>query len=209
MCFYTQQTAIFEEIEVRFSAKADNPDSFVNSNFVNGFSYPNLPIIVDKTPDIISTNFMWGLIPSWSRDGEIRKNTLNARIETVEEKPAFKNSITNRCLIIVTGYYEWRWLDEKGKEKEKYRINSQEDEIFCLAGLYSNWLNPKSGELLKTYTILTTEADKTMQYVHNHKKRMPVMLNKVDEKKWLDNSNQIKEFAYPNYHPKLIALKTN
>ena len=191
MCFYTQQTAIFEEIETRFSTKVDNPDRFMKSDFVNGFSYPNLPIIVDKTPNVISTNFMWGLIPSWSKDDEIRKNTLNARIETVEEKPSFKNSINNRCLIIVTGYYEWRWQDEKGKQKEKYLINSQEDEIFCLAGLYSDWLNPNSGELLNTYTILTSEADKTMQYVHNHKKRMPVMLKKADEKKWLDNSNQI------------------
>ena len=191
MCFYTQQTAIFEEIETRFSTKVDNPDRFMKSDFVNGFSYPNLPIIVDKTPNVISTNFMWGLIPSWSKDDEIRKNTLNARIETVEEKPSFKNSINNRCLIIVTGYYEWRWQDEKGKQKEKYLINSQEDEIFCLAGLYSDWLNPDSGELLNTYMILTSEADKTMQYVHNHKKRMPVMLKKADEKKWLDNSNQI------------------
>lgn len=208
MCFYTQQTAIFEEIETRFSTKVDNPDRFMKSDFVNGFSYPNLPIIVDKTPNVISTNFMWGLIPSWSKDDEIRKNTLNARIETVEEKPSFKNSINNRCLIIVTGYYEWRWQDEKGKQKEKYLINSQEDEIFCLAGLYSDWLNPDSGELLNTYTILTSEADKTMQYVHNHKKRMPVMLKKADEKKWLDNSNQIKDFAYPNYQPNLIALQT-
>lgn len=207
MCFYTQQTAIFEEIETRFSAKVDNRDRFMKSDFVNGFSYPNLPIIVDKTPNIISTNYIWGLIPSWSKDSEIRKNTLNARIETVEEKPSFKNSINNRCLIVVTGYYEWRWLDEKGKEKEKYLINSQEDEIFCLAGLYSKWLNPNSGELLDTYAILTTEADKTMQYVHNHKKRMPVMLNKEDEKKWLDDSNQIKDFAYPNYQPNLIALQ--
>lgn len=208
MCFYTQQTAIFEEIETRFSTKVDNPDRFMKSDFVNGFSYPNLPIIVDKTPNVISTNFMWGLIPSWSKDDEIRKNTLNARIETVEEKPSFKNSINNRCLIIVTGYYEWRWQDEKGKQKEKYLINSQEDEIFCLAGLYSDWLNPDSGELLNTYMILTSEADKTMQYVHNHKKRMPVMLKKADEKKWLDNSNQIKDFAYPNYQPNLIALQT-
>lgn len=184
MCFFTQQLAIFEEIETRFSAKVDNPDRFVNSDFVNGFSYPNLPIIIDKTPNIISTNFQWGLIPSWSKDDEIRKNTLSARIETVEEKPSFKNSIINRCLIIVSGYYEWRWQDEKGKEKEKYLINSQEDEIFCLAGLYSDWLNASSGELLNTYTILTTEADKTMQFVHNHKKRMPVMLKKADEKKW-------------------------
>lgn len=208
MCFFTEQVALFNAVETRFSAKMDNPEKFVKSDFVNGFSYPNLPVIIDKTPDIISTNFSWGLIPSWAKDDEIRKNTLNARIETLDEKPSFKNSINNRCLVIVTGYFEWHWNDAKGKEKEKYLINSQEDEIFCLAGLYSNWLNKDSGDLLHTYTIITTEADKTMQYVHNHKKRMPVMLRKEDEKKWLDQSTSVKDFAYPLYKPNLIAFKT-
>ncbi|MFV8366195.1 SOS response-associated peptidase [Flavobacterium sp. XS1P27] len=208
MCFFTQQVALFNEIETRFSARVDNREKFVKSDFVNGFSYPNLPVIIDDKPNIISTNFTWGLIPSWAKDDEIRKNTLNARIETVEEKPSFKNSINDRCLVIVTGYFEWHWNDSKGKEKEKYIINSQEDEIFCLAGLYSNWENKATGELLHTYTILTTEADKTMQYVHNHKKRMPVMLKKIDEKKWLNDSISIKDFAYPNYQPNLIAFKT-
>lgn len=208
MCFFTQQVALFNKVETRFSAKVDNREKFIKSDFVNGFSYPNLPVIIDDTPDIISTDFTWGLIPSWAKDDEIRKNTLNARIETVEEKPSFKNCLNNRCLVIVTGYFEWHWNDSKGKEKEKYLINSQEDEIFCLAGLYSNWLNPSTGDLLHTYTILTTEADKTMQYVHNHKKRMPVMLKKIDEKKWLDDSISIKDFAYPNYQPNLIAFQT-
>ena len=208
MCFFTQQLALFNEVETRFSARVDNREKFVKSDFVNGFSYPNLPVIIDDKPNIIFTNFTWGLIPSWAKDDEIRKNTLNARIETVEEKPSFKNSINDRCLVIITGYFEWHWNDSKGKEKEKYIINSQEDEIFCLAGLYSNWENIATGELLHTYTILTTEADKTMQYVHNHKKRMPVMLKKIDEKKWLDDSISIKDFAYPNYQPNLIAFKT-
>lgn len=207
MCYYTEQIAIFETVETRFSAKVDSPNTFINS-FINGFSYPNLPVIIDSTPGIISTNFNWGLIPSWSKDDEIKKNTLNARIETIEEKPSFKNSINNRCLIIVTGYFEWHWSDVNGKKKEKYLINSQEDEIFCLAGLYSNWFNKDTGDLLNTYTILTTEADKTMQYVHNHKKRMPVMLKKEDEKRWLDDSNAIKDFAYPNYQPNLVAFQT-
>lgn len=208
MCFFTQQVALFNKVETRFSAKVDNREKFIKSDFINGFSYPNLPVIIDDTPDIISTDFTWGLIPSWAKDDEIRKNTLNARIETVEEKPSFKNCVNNRCLVIVTGYFEWHWSDAKGNEKEKYLINSQEDEIFCLAGLYSNWLNPSTGDLLHTYTILTTEADKTMQYVHNHKKRMPVMMKKIDEKKWLDDSISIKDFAYPNYRPNLIAFQT-
>ena len=97
MCFFTQQVALFEKVEKRFSAKVDDPNKFIKSDFINGFSYPNLPVIIDDTPDIISTSFSWGLIPTWAKDDEIRKNTLNARIETVEEKPSFKNSINDRC----------------------------------------------------------------------------------------------------------------
>ena len=208
MCFYTEQLALFEKVETRFTAKVDNPNEFINSDFINGFSYPNLPIITNDNPDIISTNFNWGLIPTWAKDDEIKKNTLNARIETVEEKPSFKNSINNRCLVIVSGYFEWHWKDPKGKDKEKYIINSQNDEIFCLAGLYSNWLNKATGEMLNTFTILTTAANETMQYVHNNKKRMPVMLNKEDESSWLDSSKKIQDFAFP-YSANLIAMPTN
>ena len=111
-------------------------------------------------------------------------------------------------MVIVSGYFEWHWKDPKGKDKEKYIINSQNDEIFCLAGLYSNWLNKATGEMLNTFTILTTAANETMQYVHNNKKRMPVMLNKEDESSWLDSSKKIQDFAFP-YSANLIAMPTN
>jgi putative SOS response-associated peptidase YedK len=207
MCFFTQQTAIFEEIETRFSAKVDNPDRLVKSDFINGFSYPNLPVILDITPAIITTSFNWGVVPTWYKNLDIWKNTLNARIETVHEKPSYKSIIQNRCLIIATAYYEWHWNDEKGKSKEKYQINSQENEIFTFAGLYSFGTNPENGEVLNTFTMITTEANKLMQYVHNHKKRMPIMLNKEDENAWLDSSNKIQDFAFP-YSSNLIALPT-
>lgn len=208
MCYYTQQHASIREVTKRFNASVDDPDGFLVSEMINGFAHLNTPIIVDKTPDVISTNFSWGLIPSWAKDKDFRKNTLNARIETVDEKTAFKNSTNNRCLIIVTAYYEWRWLDPKGKVKVKYQINSQEDEILTFAGLYNSWQDIQTGELVNTYTILTTEANETMKYVHNIKQRMPVMLKKNDEKAWLDNSNLIKDFAYP-YQANLIALPAN
>jgi putative SOS response-associated peptidase YedK len=205
MCFYTQQQASIKDVTKRFNASVDDPDGFLVSEMINGFAHLKTPIIVDESPDVISTNFSWGLIPSWAKDKGFRKNTLNARIETVDEKPAFKNSTNSRCLIIATAYYEWRWLDSKGKVKVKYQINSQEDEIFTFAGLYSSWRDVQTGELDNTYTILTTDANETMKYVHNIKQRMPVMLKKNDEMAWLDNSNLIKDFAYP-YQANLIAL---
>src|SRR3970040_2743047 len=139
MCYYTQQHASIKEATKRFKASVDDPDSFLVSEMINGFAHLKTPIIVDQTPDVISTNFSWGLIPSWAKDKDFRKNTLNARIETVNEKPAFKNSTNNRCLIIATAYNEWRWLDPKGKVKVKYQINSQDDEIFTFAGLSHTW----------------------------------------------------------------------
>jgi putative SOS response-associated peptidase YedK len=131
---------------------------------------------------------------------------LNARIETIDEKPSFKNAVNNRCLIIAIAYYEWRWIDPKGKLKEKYQINSQDTEIFTFAGLYSTWNDIQTGEALNRYTILTTEANETMKYVHNMKQRMPVMLKKADEMAWLDHSSSINDFAFP-YQVNLIALK--
>lgn len=206
MCYYTEQNESLAEIAVRFKATIDNPNKFSQSDFINGFEHPANPIILDSSPNIVTTNYNWGLIPSWSKDIGIRKGTLNARIETIEDKPAFKNIINNRCLIIVTGYYEWRWNDEKGKVKKKYRIKNQDDNIFCLGGLYSEWVNPLTGEVLHTYTMVTTEANDTMKYVHNHKHRMPVMLNVNDELSWLDKSRSVKDFAYPTYKPNLVAL---
>ena len=205
MCFYTQQSSLKIDIKRRFNAKIDNESNFLTSEYIKGFSYPNLPIILDKKPDIITTNYSWGLLPEWVKDIEFRKNTLNARIETIDEKASYKNIRQNRCLIIATAFYEWHWNDEKGKSKEKYQINSQEDEVFTFAGLYSRWINPETTEEKNTFTMLTTSANQVMQYVHNHKKRMPVILNKADELKWLDSNVPIQDFAFP-YESNIIAF---
>lgn len=208
MCFFTQQSAPKKNVKARFNAEIENEEAYLQSDEINGFAYPNIPIILDETPNIITTDYTWGLLPAWAKDEAFRKNTLNARIETIHEKPSFKNSTQNRCLIIATGFYEWHWNDSKGKSKEKYQINSQDDEIFAFAGLYSEWVNPFTNEVKKTYTMVTTEANEIMSYVHNHKKRMPIMLNRKDESLWLDKSVNINEFAFP-YEANLIALPTN
>lgn len=207
MCFFIQQKAPIKMVEERFNARVENPDAFLQSDYINGFAHLNSPIIIDNTPEIISTNFSWGLLPSWSKDLDFRKNTLNARIETVDEKASFKNITSNRCLIIATGFFEWRWMDDKGKTKIKYEIHNQEQEIFCFAGLYNKGVNPQTGDVLNSFTMITTHANPTMEYIHNHKKRMPVMLNKKDEMNWLNPLNKIEEFAYPKYKPNLIGLE--
>lgn len=208
MCFYTQQNAPVKNVKQRFNAAIDVEENYLQSQEMNGFSYPNIPIILDKSPNIITTDHTWGLLPFWATDEDFRKNTLNARIETINEKASFKNIIQNRCLIIATAYYEWHWNDLKGKSKDKYQINSQDDEIFTFAGLYTTWKNPATGGIKNTYTMLTTEANETMSYVHNHKKRMPVMLKRNDESAWLDSTNKISSFAYP-YEANLLAIPLN
>lgn len=205
MCFYTQQNAPKKNVKERFNAEIENEEAYFEADFINGFSYPNLPIILDTKPDIITTSFHWGLPPQWTKNLDIQQNILNARIETIDEKPSFMHLTKNRCLIIATAYYEWRHNYDKKKTKEKYQINSQDDEIFTFAGLYKEGVNPETGEVLNTYTILTTEANEIMKYVHNNRERMPVMLKKNDELAWLDSHNSIADFAFP-YQANLVAF---
>lgn len=204
MCFHSKQSKSATEVENRFKAKIDNMAMFNPQENINGFVYPLTPVIIDEKPEII-THYNWGLIPSWSKVEDIKKFTLNARIETVDEKPSFKNSINKRCLVIANGYYEWQWLDTKGKNKIKYELGIGNDELFAFAGLYSQWVDTITGEIKNTYTIVTTEANPLMAEIHNHKKRMPVILKREDESKWLHHE-PIENFAFP-YSVDLIAIK--
>ena len=201
MCFYYGVNKSNKQIENAFGAKFDQA-GFESVTEVNGFSHPFMPIIVDQRPDII-TGANWGLLPTWAKNTSFQNSTLNARIETLEEKPAFKNYITNRCLVIATQFYEWQWIDEKGKSKQKYSVRSEDSEIFCFAGLYSVWQDPESNYSKLTYTILTTEANELMAEIHNNKKRMPVVLNNEHHALWLQGEN-FKDFAYP-YQSNLLA----
>lgn len=186
MCFYSKLSKKAVELEKRFKANMSNPELFIGNDSINGFSFPLNPVITKEDPDKIQL-FNWGLIPSWSRDKEIRKNTLNARIETIQEKVSFKNYTQNRCLILADGFYEWQWQDELGKKKQKYLIHLPNNEAFAFAGIYSNWVDKLTGELINSYSIITTEANGLMSEIHNSKKRMPIILNSSTEKDWLKN----------------------
>lgn len=187
MCFYTQQTKTAISVEKRFNATMKHPAMFETHQKINGFTFPKTPIITNEKPEIIQ-HFQWGLIPFWSADERIQKYTLNARIETIHEKPTFKNIVNNRCLIIADGFYEWQWLDEKGKNKQPYLISLPHHELFAFAGIWSEWLNKKTGEIFNSYSIITTHADDFMAEIHNSKKRMPVILPSNLENDWLNLS---------------------
>lgn len=202
MCFHTIQSKLALQIEKRFNAKLQDKENFAPKEDINAFDFPKTPIITNENPQII-THYNWGLVPYWAKEDSIKKVTLNAKIETIAEKPAFRDVEIKRCLVIANGFYEWQWLDSKGKNKVKYKIGIGNEDLFAFAGLFSHWKDPSSGEVKNTYTIVTTEANALMATIHNTKKRMPVILRPEDEQKWLELA-PLSQFALP-YSVELVA----
>ena len=203
MCYHTKQTKKATEVQKRFNASIENIELFHPTSHFNAFDFPKMPIICNDEPGLIK-HWNWGLIPHWSLDNDIRKFTLNARIESIHDKKSFKDYTSQRCLIIANGFYEWKWNDSKGKNKEKFEIGIKNNELFAFAGLFSEWLNPGADELVSTFTILTTEANELMQEIHNIKKRMPIILKPEDEESFLRGEDLL-NFAFPKYNINLEA----
>ena len=201
MCFHSKQSKKAVEVENRFNAKIEKIDLFATSEHINAFSYPKTPIITDEKPTIIQ-HYKWGLIPSWSKNTKISQHTINARIETIKEKPAYRNNYNKRCLVIANGFYEWKWLDPSGKKKNKYLFSLPNEELYAYGGIYSEWVDKNTGEIVNTYSIVTTEANELVAEIHQ-KKRMPVILKPEDESNWLQGK-EISDFALP-YSVELIA----
>jgi putative SOS response-associated peptidase YedK len=135
-------------------------------------------VITNDNPKAL-TFHRWGLIPSWAKDIKIGNQMINARSESVSEKPAFRSAFKRRrCLIPADGFYEWR---KEGGEKTPMFIHLKDRPVFAMAGLWEIWHSPDGGEL-RTCTIITTEANSFMQTMHD---RMPVILHKEDYDFWL------------------------
>jgi putative SOS response-associated peptidase YedK len=124
----------------------------------------------------------WGLVPSWAKDESIGSKMINARAETLAEKPSFKRLLNaKRCLVVADGFYEWR--KEQGGKTPMY-ITLNDNEPFALAGLWDTWRSP-AGEQIRTCTLITTQPNELMASIHN---RMPVILSSGAQKEWLDPS---------------------
>jgi len=137
------------------------------------------PVIVNVDGVRSCKLFQWGLIPSWAKDPSIGNKMINARAETLAEKPSFRSLLKNRrCLVLADGFYEWR---KEGKGKVPMRFKLKSNEPFVFAGLWDSWKQP-DGNALNTYTIVTTEPNDLLAKIHN---RMPVMLNHDDAVNWL------------------------
>ena len=145
----------------------------------------------------------WGLIPSWAKDMKIGSKTINARSETVAEKPAFRSAIKHRrCLIIADGFYEWQ---PQGKKKQPYYFTMANSEPFAFAGLWENWESPE-GENIVSCSIITTAANETVQPVHD---RMPVILPDTAWEEWLDPAVNSAQQVLPLLKPYAAAMKGN
>ena len=150
-----------------------------------GFAHPEVSIITNSQSTPIQTA-VWGLLPFWAKDRSFQKNTLNARVETLAEKPSFKASVKNRCLIPANSFIEWQWLDPKGKQKQKYEVSVAGAEGFCFAGLWSHWTDRATGEIVPTWTMITREAEGIMREIHNSKLRMPMIVKPEQWDAWLN-----------------------
>jgi len=189
MCFTVNVNLIKEELENRYGATLIDPDKYRPSYYYHAFGIPSLPAICSGEPSKIQL-LKWGLIPAWTKGIDqaniIRYKTFNARSESIETKKSFSSSFrSKRCLIPVKGFFEWQHI---GNEKIPWYIYHSENEIISLAGIYDDWVENNTGEVLTTFSIVTTDANDLMANIHNPGKRMPVLLSKSSETLWIDLS---------------------
>ena len=139
---------------------------------------PTQPVAA-VTAERLLEPLQWGLVPFWAKDRAIGNKLINARSETVHEKPSFKQALARRrCLIPTDGFYEW---DRTSKQPTHFRV--RHGELFAFAGLYEEWHSP-DGSPLRTCTLLTTEANALVGRIHE---RMPVILQSLDDEvRWLE-----------------------
>jgi putative SOS response-associated peptidase YedK len=153
-----------------------------------------LPVVTRNSPNRVEM-MRWGLIPSWAKDPSIGSRMINARAETVAEKPAFRKPLrSQRCLVPASGFFEWK---REGGGKTPHFIHLPGEPLFAFAGLYDVWRDP-DGQVVKSYTILTTEPNDLMADIHN---RMPVILRREDEGEWLSPEDTEPEHLLPLLRP--------
>lgn len=167
-----------------------NPFPELDLHYANAFTHPRLVVYTDAAPCDPQLS-IWGLVPSWVKDNDQRKQlwnqTLNARGESIFEKPAFRASAQKkRCLVHVEGFYEHHHF---GKKTYPYFIHLKDRPHFALAALWEQWKDKETGEQLHTFSIVTTEGNDLLKRIHNNPKlegpRMPVILTEAEEDLWL------------------------
>lgn len=182
---YTNQFTWRELVELyRITEPYIHPISNLRPRYNMPPTDPGLVVRLDKEGRREPVMMRWGLVPSWSKDDKSGAAMINAKAETVAEKPAYRKAFASRpCLVVADGFYEWAKLGPK--EKQPYFITLKNNEPFAFAGLWEWWRAkdaPKDHPGLETYTILTSEPNAVCAPIHN---RMPLIVGQDDWSKWL------------------------
>ena len=172
-----------ERLAERFDASL--PEQGLQPRY-NAAPTQDLPVILNEDERHIQL-LRWGLVPFWAEDPAIGSRMINARSETLAEKPSFRTALKKRrCLVLADGFYEWQ---KTADGKVPMRITLKTGEPFAMAGLWETWKEP-TGDLLRTFTIITTSPNDLLEPIHN---RMPVILPKETWNLWLDPAAQVGE----------------
>lgn len=160
---------------------------FIGSQALKGLPRYNIapsqsvPVIMRDKEGTHCEAMRWGLVPHWATDDHTGKPLINARAETVAEKPSFKTPFRrHRCLVPASGFYEWK---RNGTHKTPYFIHRSDEGAICFAGIWDRW-DVKDGSILHSFSIITTRANALVKPIHD---RMPVMVHESDEARWLNN----------------------
>ncbi len=167
---------------------------------VSGFDHPELPVTTNDTPSAVQP-VVWGLIPAGmpniQKAHELWNKTLNARCETLFDLPSFRSAAQKRCVVYVAGFFEWQHL---GRDKQPFYIYAADGAPLLLGGIWDEWVNTQTGEMVRTCSIITTPANAMMATIHNHGQRMPFVLNTDTIPAWLDTTAR-KEHLQPLIRP--------
>ena len=180
MCGRFTLTATFTEIIQRFEIAAAIEEELYNPNYNVAPSQSVLSVINDGSKNRLGF-LRWGLIPPWAKDMKIGNKMINARAETIAEKPSFRSAFKKkRCLIIADSFYEWKRHDDRTKTPMRIKLRS--GDLFAMAGLWDRWISPH-GESIYSCSVITTTPNDLVIGIHD---RMPAILKPNDEKIWLD-----------------------
>ena len=181
MCGRFTNWANPEQIGGEFKVGKKNPDLY-RARY-NIAPTQMIEVVFAPENERLLSELKWGLVPSWAKDPDIGNRMINARAETLTEKPSFRDAFKKRrCIIPASGFYEWR---KKGSgAKQPFYFYLREKEVFGFAGLWEEWVDKRTGDVLETCTIITTAANDVLKPVHD---RMPVILKAADYDQWLDS----------------------
>lgn len=186
--------SIIEELAID---EWENPEDYQPS--YNITPTQSSPILVQENGLKVKA-MKWGLIPHWAKDASIGPKLINARSETLTEKPSFQNLVSkNRCIVITDGYYEWKRI---GNQKQPYYIHHPENRLLLMAGLWSQW-EAQDKTTVFSYTVITTMPAPEIAFIHS---RMPVILTEKDWPIWLDGKRFSSNEALKHLSPFKEAL---